>query len=310
MQSNSQDRPKPPRPWRLFLTILAIIFLSEAIVMILLPWIVPRDFDYVSEALVDAFLLTCVLAPLLWWIVIVPLRDLVESRLRLLHRVFTVQEEERARIARDLHDGLGQAMTSLLVRMRAIEEATADPKVLDQIRDVRKLGSDAYDQVRQISRGLRPAALDDFGLAPAIRRFLDEATKPYSVRVDARLASIEDRRLPELVETNLYRVIQEATTNSLKHASPSEISLQIDCTGDGLHAEFCDNGAGFGPAELNSARSGDGEFGLWSMRERMATLAGSLRVESKPGGGTIIKFYIPPASLKTYVAADPSPHRR
>ncbi len=310
MRTSLQDRPTPPRPWRLLLTILAIIFASEAIVMIFLHWFVPRDLDYISEALVDAFLLTCVLAPLLWWIVIVPLRDLVESRLRLLHRVFTVQEEERGRIARDLHDGLGQSMTSLLVRMRAIEEATTDAKVLEQIRDVRKLGSDAYDQVRQLSRGLRPAALDDFGLAPAIERFLGEATAGCSVKVEADLAALADRRLPEIVETNFYRVIQEATANALKHGRPTKIALSLLLDRDGLQAEFADDGAGFDPSQIESAKRGDGKFGLWSMRERIAALAGKLRVESRVGAGTIIKVHIPQASLETHDAAHSSSHRR
>lgn len=278
--------------------------------MILLHWFVPRDFDYISEALVDAFLLTCVLAPLLWWIVIVPLRDLVESRLRLLHRVFTVQEEERGRIARDLHDGLGQSMTSLLVRMKAIEDATTDENVLEQIRDVRKLGSDAYDQVRQLSRGLRPAALDDFGLAPAIERYLGEATKGTGVKVEAELAALADRRLPEIVETNLYRVIQEATANALRHGRPTKIALSICLDGDGLTAEFSDDGAGFDPGQIDTAGRGEGKFGLWSMRERIAALAGTLRVESRVGTGTIIKVHIPAASLETHGAAYSSTHRR
>lgn len=310
MNASPQDTARRPRPWRLFLTLLAVIFISEAAVMLLLPWIVPRDFGYLFEVFVDSFLLTCVLAPLLWWIVIVPLRDLVDSRLRLLHRVFTVQEEERSRIARDLHDGIGQAMTALLVRMRAIEEASRDEKVVAQIRDMRKLGSDAYDQVRQISRGLRPAALDDFGLAPAIERFLGESVVGSPIEIDADLAALADQRLPEEVETHLYRVIQEAAANALRHARPTRLSLSIRLGPSGLDLQFADNGSGFDPSEENATLGGDQGLGLWSMRERIAALQGVLRVDSKRGGGTIIKVHIPKSTLEQRRAADSSSHRR
>lgn len=307
--ASSRHRPNSPRPWRLLLTILAIIFASEAIVMLILPWIVPRDFGYLAEVFVDSFLLTSVLAPLLWWIVIVPLRQLVETRLQLLHRVFTVQEEERGRIARDLHDGLGQSMTSLLVRMRAIEQATTDEKVLGQIRDVRQLGSDAYDQIRQISRGLRPTALDDFGLAPAIERYLEEATIGRSIRITTDLASVADKRLPEIVETNLYRVIQEATSNALKHGKPNQISLTFELHDGALEVEFRDNGGGFEPVETDKLAGAESQFGLWSMRERMAAMAGTMRVESRKGEGTIIGLHVPRTSLVNHDATDSNTHR-
>lgn len=310
MNAAPQDRATRPRPWRLFLTLLAIIFASEAVVMLLLPSIVPRDFGYLFEVFVDSFLLTSVLAPLLWWIVIVPLRDLVESRLRLLHRVFTVQEEERSRIARDLHDGVGQAMTALLVRMRAIEEASRDEKVVEQIRDMRKLGSDAYDQIRQISRGLRPTALDDFGLAPAIERFLGEAVVGSNIKLETDLAALANQRLPEEVETHLYRVIQEAAANALRHGRPSRISLAIQLRPGGLDAQFEDDGEGFDASDRDVRRGGDQGLGLWSMRERLAALQGALRVESKRGAGTIIKVHIPKSTLEQRRAADSSAHRR
>lgn len=281
------------QPSRLFLVVLAIIFAVEAAVMLVLPLLVPPGASYLHEAIIDACLLTSLLAPLLWWLVILPLRNLVATRTELLDRLLTAQEDERARIARDLHDGLGQSLTCLTVGLRAIEEASHDEPVREHARDLRQIGSETHNEVRRLASGLRPSVLDDIGLAAALERYFSDASKLNAIQSKLDLDGLQQLRLPRAVETALYRIVQEATTNAIRHGAATEIRLTVRLDPQHVELTIQDNGSGFDTRSVLKRQTGTGSLGLWSIRERVALLSGTVQINSHPGAGTVVVVRIP-----------------
>lgn len=281
------------RPRRVLLTVLVAVFAAEACVMLLLPNLLPAGTSVWSNALVDACLLTILLAPALWWLVVRPVRQQAEVRQRLLAMVLSAQETERQRIARDLHDGLGQSITGLLVGLRAIEESTADEKVKSLAQQLRRLGGETHDEIRCLARGLRPAVLDDAGLAPALERFVADlqATRGVQARLD--LLCGEPPRLSGEIETALYRIVQEATNNAIRHGHASEITVTIECDQQQVRLTIADNGCGFEPAEVLRKPRSDGSLGLCNIRERAWLLGGTTIIESTRGSGSRIEVRLP-----------------
>ena len=281
------------KPWRLFLVVLGLIFAVESTVMFLLPVLLPNGASASYTALFDACLLTMMLAPLMWWLVIRPLRSLAATRTELLARVLTAQEEERGRIARDLHDGLGQSLTCLTVGLRAVEERSSDESIRQHLQELRRIGSETHQEIRRLATGLRPSVLDDVGLAAALERYLDDIRKIHSVQTKLDVDEIARSRLPNSVETALYRIVQEATTNAIRHGAATEICLIARRTPKLVELEIRDNGCGFDP-QVAFRRCGEAHsFGLCSMRERVDLLSGTLNIDSHPGAGTVVTVQIP-----------------
>ena len=195
-----------------------------------------------------------------------------------LRRVVAGQELERARLARELHDETGQALTSILLGLGAIQQSD---DVGRAVEDVRALVVSTLQDVRRLAVELRPSALDDYGLVPALERLTATVTEQGGPVVDLE-AQLGDGRLPGEVETALYRIVQEAITNAIKHAEAGSVSVVLTRTPTVVTAVIEDDGRGIDPTE-----SGDG-LGLTGMRERLALLNGRLRVESNPGGTTIV----------------------
>ncbi len=281
------------RPWRVFLLVLVTVFTVEAAVMFVLPVLLPANSSFGSAALWDACLLTIILAPLLWKLAVQPLRQLAESRQRLLALALSAQETERGRIARDLHDGIGQGLTCMLVGLRAIEESSTDGQVQTQVRELRRLGGETHDEIRRLARGLRPAVLDDAGLIPALERFLEDVRSIQDVEASLELACPDDSRLPTDVETTLYRIAQEAVTNAIRHGAASRIRLIIRCHGDTVTLVVEDNGCGFDSTVERPKDDGDGFFGLSSIRERAWLVGGQANIQSSPGAGSSVTINIP-----------------
>jgi signal transduction histidine kinase len=275
----------PPR--RLFAVVLIAVFAAEAAVMLVLPFLLPADRGTNLPAVVDACLLTAVVAPVLWRLVIRPLQQLAAARQRLVGLLLSAQEDERRRIARDLHDGLGQALTSLLVGLRAIEESSSEEKVRTQVRALRDVGAETHDEVRRLARGLRPAVLDDAGFVPALERFLAEIRMTHDVEIGLDM-QCPAGRLPADVETALYRIAQEAVTNAVRHSQASRIDVTLNCTGHRIEFAIQDNGRGFDPATSEAA-----PFGLLSIHERAVLLGGHATIHSQPGAGSKICVSIP-----------------
>jgi len=200
-----------------------------------------------------------------------------------LRRVVAGQEIERRRLARELHDETGQALTSILLGLRHVEEANAGIDVAD----LRELVVGTLQDVRRLAVQLRPKALDDFGLIPALERLVQTFAEASGIRVELE-ANVGDQRLPTEVETTLYRLVQEALTNVVKHAGANEVSILVFRRDDMLTAVLEDNGSGFDPDAVRSD-----SLGLDGMRERVALHDGRLTVESAPGAGTTLRVEVP-----------------
>jgi signal transduction histidine kinase len=203
-----------------------------------------------------------------------------------LRRVVAAQELERKRLARELHDETGQALTSILLGLRALEDADDVDRLHATAAGLRELTVQTLQDVRRLAVELRPSALDDFGLVPAIGRLVEGFREQTGLVVDfeARI----DERLPGEIETALYRIVQEALTNVMKHARARHVSLLVTRQDSKVVAVMEDDGRGFSPGDV-----GAGGLGLLGMRERLALLDGTLTIESTPGAGTTLVAEVP-----------------
>lgn len=207
-----------------------------------------------------------------------------EHLTRLPGRILRAQEEERRRIARELHDEAAQSMTSLLVRLRLLEQARTPERAQERVTELRELTARALEDVRRIALELRPSVLDDLGLAAALHAYVDELNALGPTQLEFRCEGCEGRMQPE-VELALFRVAQEALTNMRRHANAPQARVRLWRTGDRISLEVEDDGLGFTPGSL---RSGPGGLGLAGMQERMALIGGELIVRSAPGRGTTV----------------------
>jgi signal transduction histidine kinase len=204
-----------------------------------------------------------------------------------LRRVVAGQELERQRLARELHDETGQALTSILLGLKAVEEAPTIEKVRAGANELRELVVATLQDVRRLAVELRPKALDDFGLAAALERLTQTFSEATGIEVQLE-AALGEERLPGEVETTLYRIVQEALTNIVKHARARKVSILLTRRGGAAAAVIEDDGGGFDPAAVRH----DG-LGLLGMSERVALLEGKLTVESSPEAGTTLVAEVP-----------------
>jgi len=204
-----------------------------------------------------------------------------------LRRVVEAQELERRRLARELHDETGQALTSILLGLKALEEKLDDEHSRAAAGELRELVVATLQDVRRLAVELRPSALDDFGLVAALERLTASISEQTGIRIDFEPA-LATERLPEEVETALYRIVQESLTNVVKHAQARNVSVLLALKSGAVKAMIEDDGRGFDPAE----RAAEG-FGLVGMRERLGLLGGRLEVESSEGAGTTIAAEVP-----------------
>ena len=204
-----------------------------------------------------------------------------------VRRVVQAQELERRRLARELHDETGQALTSILLGLKPLEEALGDHPARAALGGLREQVVSALQDVRRLAVELRPAVLDDFGLVPALERLTDAFAEQSEIRVDFHSA-LGEARLPSEVETTLYRVVQESLTNILKHANAQSVSVSLARRESGVAAVIEDDGSGFDQRTVRQEG-----IGLLGMRERLALLDGRLEVESRPGAGTTVVAEVP-----------------
>jgi signal transduction histidine kinase len=204
-----------------------------------------------------------------------------------LRRVVEGQELERRRLARELHDETGQALTSILLGLRAVEDAGGPDDVGKALAGLRELVVATLQDVRRLAVQLRPKVLDDFGLVAALERLTQTFSEASGVRVDLE-ARLGETRLPAEVETTLYRIVQEALTNVVKHAGAASVSILLVRRDAAAMLVIEDDGQGFAVADLRE----DG-LGLAGMRERVALHDGRLTIESRPGGGTTLAVEVP-----------------
>jgi signal transduction histidine kinase len=204
-----------------------------------------------------------------------------------LRRVVEAQELERKRLARELHDETGQALTSILLGLKPLEQGAASDEDRAAVASLRELVVSTLQDVRRLAVELRPSALDDFGLATAVERLAETFREQTGIQVDLE-SQLGDGRLPSEVETALYRIVQEALTNVVKHAEANCVSILLTHRDTSVAAVIEDDGAGFDPAAV-----GDDVLGLVGMRERVGLVGGRLRIESGEDTGTTIVAEVP-----------------
>lgn len=210
-----------------------------------------------------------------------------------LARAIDAQEAERARVARDLHDQIGQALTSVLLGLHLVDAALGDVPV-DPARaaghtaEVRELVVDALDDVRRLAFDLRPTVLDDLGLEAALRRLASDLSSRQRITVDLALAGLANEvRLPSSVETVAYRVVQEALTNVVRHARASSVTVTSALEDAWLRIEVTDDGVGFDPESAATS------LGLRGMHERASLAGGRLSLTSAPRLGCTLLLEVP-----------------
>ena len=283
----------PQSPIRVFVLVLLVVFSAEGAIMLLL-WRLPDAWhETIVEGLLDASTLTLVTAPAIWFLAVSPLRRLFEARGRLLRRLFESQEQERARIARDLHDGVGQDLTALLVGLRTIEDAGDLGTARTRARDLRDLTSAAHSEVRRLARGLRPVILEELGLVSAVERLCEDFQRTHGVEVTLLREPTPKGRLEMATETALYRIVQEGLANVARHARAREVEVSLRQEGESLALSLRDDGQGFDADDLAALKGKEGSFGLASIRERALMLGGECHLRARPGEGTTIEVRIP-----------------
>jgi PAS domain S-box-containing protein len=218
-------------------------------------------------------------------------RELLESRERLralAAYLQSVREEERTRIARELHDEIGQALTGIKLSLVTSMRGQAE-HVKCGVAEVLALSNDLIGKVRDLSLDLRPAMLDDLGLLAALRWHFDRYTAQTDIKVDFGQNGLEGRRFDRELETAAYRIVQEALTNVARHAKVSVVEVFVSADESSLRLRIKDRGAGFEPDSLSFNAS----VGLSGMRERANRLGGWLKVESVPATGTLLSAELP-----------------
>lgn len=218
-----------------------------------------------------------------------------EERTELLRQLVTSQEDERRRIARELHDQMGQHVTAILLWIKALsDEAEAvSPERARLLHQLRSMIDEIAREAHRIALELRPTALDDLGLHSALLNMVDEWTDRYRIDVDLQVSGLEHSRLGPQVETTIYRIVQEAFNNVVKHAHAGRVGLVVENARDHLLVIIEDDGVGFDTETTHSPG-----MGILGMKERVALVGGTLNVESSPGSGTTLLIRVPRAENK------------
>lgn len=221
-------------------------------------------------------------------------------RAQYISGVIVAQEDERKRIARELHDSTSQSLTSLLVGLQNLKGAPNPATLSDRIDELRGIIGNILAEVRTIAWQLRPTMLDDLGLLRALQRHVDDFQHRYGVKVDLLVTGV-DERLPIEMETSIYRIAQEALTNIARYAHASAASVIIDRHSSNLRIIIEDNGVGFDP-ELVKVQGKS--LGLQGIRERAALFGGRLEIESAPTQGTSLYIELPLVSQNGLPGSD------
>lgn len=214
-----------------------------------------------------------------------------EVRRLLLERALQVQEDERRRIARELHDEAGQLMTSLLIGLRAVSDVRRLADAKKQAKRLREIASDAINELGRLARGLHSSVLDDLGFEPALSRFVSEFSKLQAIHVDLEMNDSQIAEFSRDEQINLYRIVQEALTNVARHAQARSVHIRFQSTPSYMEMTIRDDGRGF-PGVTHTSTSSR-HLGIEGMRQRAASLGGSLQISSTPEGGTQVRLQIP-----------------
>lgn len=201
-----------------------------------------------------------------------------------------VREDERTRIAREIHDTLGQALTTLKLQLSAAQEAAKDvPALKTRLHETTVMVDDLVKSVRRIASDLRPPILDQLGLPAAVEWLAQDFTRRTGIRCEAAILPTDGAISDELA-TSLFRIVQEALTNVLRHAGATRVNIELGMKGGCVALEINDDGSGI----TEAGTTGPGSLGILGMRERAASLGGVLEVAPRAGGGTRVAAWFPP----------------
>ena len=219
------------------------------------------------------------------------LRQKEEMRAVLINKLFTIQEEERLRISRELHDGAGQSLTSLLAYLKVLLSQTPDEGRREILFKLRDIAGELLVGVKNMALELRPPVLDDHGIVAAMERHINNFTAQYQIAVKL-VASSERLDISNEVSLALYRILQEGLTNVVKHAEATAVEVVLAASKDSVSLSIHDNGCGMTPGTLEMGRDNN-HLGLYGMLERVELLGGDFEIVSDAGQGTTLVARLP-----------------
>src|SRR5688572_1168792 len=225
-------------------------------------------------------------------------QDLERSQVRLRalsRRLLDIQEKERARLARDLHDDVGQALTALKIQLEPLARPGGELAPRSRVDEIVDTVQHTLERVRQLSLSLRPPQLDDLGLAAALRSHLDRQARVAAIQAHFETEEAPQELAPD-IETACFRVAQEAINNVLRHARARNLWVRLFTAGGRLAISVRDDGRGFDLEEVRARAANGASLGLVGMEERMALAGGSFELRSSPGQGTVLLATFPMAA--------------
>jgi formate dehydrogenase gamma subunit len=237
------------------------------------------------------------------------LRRKEAARSELLKKVIKAQEEERRRIARELHDETSQALTALVVGLEtaALTPGMEKGGIQEKLAELRELAVETLEDVHRLIYDLRPSVLDDLGLAAGLRWYAENRLQPAGVRVRVMVTG-EEKRMPTEVETALFRIGQEAISNAVRHAQAAYVLVSLDFQDGSVTLEVEDDGVGFDVPSVTDSSAPRLGWGILGMQERAILLGGTTEIISEPGSGTLVKVSIPLERESGSDAKDSRPH--
>ncbi|MCX7856040.1 MAG: sensor histidine kinase, partial [Anaerolineae bacterium] len=208
----------------------------------------------------------------------------------LSQRLIKAQEEERLHLSRELHDEFGQLLAALTVQLGLLERDADHPEVVrERTQALKQATCQIQDQLHRLAIRLRPASLDHLGLVRALEQYVQEFRRQYNIDVEFEAVGMQDTRLPEEVETAIFRIVQESLTNVVLHAQATHVDVLLGLRDDHVVATIEDDGVGFIP----TSAALEGHLGIFGMRERVEMLGGKFTLESAPGKGTTVSVEVP-----------------
>jgi signal transduction histidine kinase len=218
-----------------------------------------------------------------------------QLRGELLQKVIMAQEDERKRIARDLHDDTSQSITALIYSLEAAEGSCPTSETRSTLTSMRQLATQTLEGIHKLIFDLRPSMLDHLGLFVAVRWYAESRLEPAGVRVHIEETD-GGRRLPAQTETALFRVAQEAINNIARHSGARNVTIRLSGGDSAVSIELADDGIGFDPSEVSRVTDQTRGLGLVGMEERVGLLGGDISIVSEPGSGTRVVIRVPTGS--------------
>lgn len=226
-------------------------------------------------------------------------KDITEQQALSQHLV-KIQEKERQHIARELHDEAGQSLATLKVQLQLMENTIDQPEaVLAGLQDIQRQIDTVSENLHRLAVNLRPAVLDYLGLVPAVSQLVDTISQNFKINGEVAAINLEDR-LPNEVETAVYRIVQEALTNVIRHAQATQVDVLLKLDRDVLLVIIEDNGIGFDTAVMKNNTPDRTHLGLLGMRERVEILGGTLTLENNHGKGSTVKIEVPHVNTRLH----------